>query len=94
MSNSKANSACSDASPGVKPVGANLTSVGEEKRVGGEENDRADRDRERSQEAHWQVAEAGAEEADDPRRQTPKEQETAVPNRDFVNDDDKINKAE
>jgi hypothetical protein len=79
---------------GVKPVGANLTSVRDEKRVGGEEDDRADRNRERSQEAHWQVAEAGAKEADDPRRQTPKEQETAVPNGDFPNDDDKTNKAE
>lgn len=74
---------------------ANLNSVGAEKRVGSEEDDRANRDRERSHEAHWQVAEAGAEEADEPRRQTPKGQETPVPNRDdLVNDDDEINEPE
>ncbi len=74
---------------------ANLNSVGEEKRVGSEKHDRADRDRERSHDAHWQVAEAGAEEADEPRRQTAKGQETPVPNRDdFVNDDEKINEPE
>ncbi len=33
---------------------------------GKQEQDRADRDHERSDEAHWQVAEAGAEEQDEP----------------------------
>lgn len=33
---------------------------------GKQEQDRADRNQERSEEAHWQVAEAGAEEDDPP----------------------------
>jgi hypothetical protein len=67
---------------------ANLTSVGEEKQAGSEEENRADRDRERSHEAHWEVAEAGAEDADGPRRQTPKRQGPPILNRDdFVDDE-------
>ena len=41
------------------------------------------------------MAEAGAEDADEPRRQAPKEQETSVPYRDdLVNDEEKIDEPE
>jgi hypothetical protein len=40
------------------------------------ELERADRDRERSEEAHWRVAEAGADQQDEP------ESQTRVPERD------------
>jgi hypothetical protein len=36
-----------------------------------QEHDRADRNQERSEEAHWQVAEAGAEEEDPPQETAP-----------------------
>jgi hypothetical protein len=69
--------------------------VGEEEQAGSEEENRADRDRERSHEAHWEVAEAGAEDADDPRRHTAKRQDSPISNRDdFVDDDEVINEPE
>jgi hypothetical protein len=42
-----------------------------------DEQERVDRDRERSQEAHWRAAEAGAEEEDQPSegRRRPRDQE-------------------
>ncbi|MGH3090993.1 MAG: hypothetical protein ACRDOG_01495 [Gaiellaceae bacterium] len=40
------------------------------------EQERADRDRDRSEEAHWRVAEAGADQQDEP------EGQTRVPERD------------
>jgi hypothetical protein len=35
------------------------------------EQERADRDRERSEEAHWRVAEAGADQEDEAKREDP-----------------------
>ena len=52
--------------------GANLSTVSEDKG----DQDRDDRDRERSDEAHWRVAEEGAEDKDDgPKQKTEKSQE-------------------
>ena len=41
----------------------------------GRDEDRGDRDRERSGEAHWRVAEEGAEDEDDPKQKTEKSQD-------------------
>jgi hypothetical protein len=50
--------------------GGNLSAVSEDER----DQERGDRDRERSGEAHWRVAEEGAENEDDPQK-TEKSQE-------------------
>jgi hypothetical protein len=52
-----------------------------------EEQDRLDRDRERSTEAHWQAAEAGAEQ--EPEHETPKRHDAPVPKRDDDEDDER-----
>ena len=49
------------------------------------DEDRLDRDRERSTEAHWRAAEAGAE--DEPKQRTPKGEEIPVPKREDEEDD-------
>jgi hypothetical protein len=52
-----------------------------------ENEDRKDRDRERSDEAHWQVAEEAAEEWDDePKQKTSKGLEIPIPKRKDVMD--------
>lgn len=56
-----------------------------------QDEDRAERDRERSEEAHWRVAEGGAE--DEPKQKTPKGYEIPVPKRDeFFGDLEKVSK--
>ena len=50
-----------------------------------QDEDRLDRDRERSTEAHWRAAEEAAE--DTPKQKTPKGLEIPVPKRKDVEDD-------
>ena len=50
-----------------------------------QDDDRLDRDRERSTEAHWRAAEEAAEDA--PKQKTPKGLEIPVPKRKDVEDD-------
>lgn len=59
-----------------------------------ENEDQKDRDRERSDEAHWRVAEEGAEDQDDePKQTTEKGLEIPVPKRDdFLGNLDKASK--
>ena len=54
-----------------------------------QDEDRLDRDRDRSTEAHWQAAEEAAEDAaeDAPKQKTPKGLEIPVPKRKDVEDD-------
>jgi hypothetical protein len=40
-----------------------------------EKEDREDRDRDRSEEAHWRVAEAGAEQQDEATQSTPEDEQ-------------------
>jgi hypothetical protein len=52
-----------------------------------QDEDRQDRDRDRSSEAHWQAAEAATDEAGGPTQKTPKGLEIPVPKRKDVEDD-------
>ena len=56
---------------------SNLTTMTDEPQ---EAENREDRDRERSDEAHWRVAEEGAE--DEPKQKTEKSLEIRIPKRD------------
>jgi hypothetical protein len=57
---------------------ANLSTVSEDKR----DQERNDRDRERSDEAHWRVAEGGADQQEDePKQKTPEGREIPIPKR-------------
>ena len=51
-----------------------------------ERQDRSERDRDRSDEAHWQVAESGAEQMDASKQRTPAGDETPVRKRRDVMD--------
>jgi hypothetical protein len=55
----------------IRLSGGNLSTVSEDER----DQERGDRDRDRSEEAHWRVAEEGAEDKDDPKQKTEKSQE-------------------